>query len=105
MNRNIPVFLLCLAPISAGFYLLPLMELDRLMLLLIYLPLVCAVSSAVYGLWSGINFLLPALCMALFIPSIFIYYNYTAFLYGFTYYVVSVIGMVIGAGIRKLTIK
>lgn len=105
MRRNIVVFSLCLTAIAVGFYLVPIQEIDRLTLLLIYLPIICSVSSAVYGLLVGVNFILPALCMVIFVPSIFIYYNYTAFLYVFIYYVVSAVSMIAGAFIRRLIIK
>lgn len=52
-----------------------------------------------------IKYLYPIIVAILFIPSIFIYYNESAFIHSIWYLVVSSIGLLIGTIIYKLTHK
>ena len=63
--------------------------------------------SIIIGLISNkkIKYLYPVITAIVFIPSVFIYYNETAMIHSMWYLVVSGIGMLIGAIIRKLIFK
>ena len=60
--------------------------------------------SAVIGLISDkkMKYLYPIITAMLFVPSVFIYYNETALIHSVWYLVVSSVGMIIGAILRKL---
>ena len=63
--------------------------------------------SIIIGLISNkkIKYLYPVITAIVFVPSVFIYYNETAMIHSMWYLVVSGIGMLIGAIIRKLIFK
>lgn len=63
--------------------------------------------SIIIGLISNkkIKYLYPVIIAIVFIPSVFIYYNETAMIHSMWYLVVSGIGMLIGAILRKLIFK
>jgi len=70
-----------------------------LMIILLTLALSCllgALSS------SKLKFFYPIAVAAVFIPSVFIYYNESALVHALWYLVVSLIGVLFGSGIRKL---
>jgi len=50
-----------------------------------------------------IKYLYPIVITILFIPSIFIYYNESAMIHSVWYFVVSIIGLIIGTIIYKLS--
>ena len=60
--------------------------------------------SIIIGLISNkkIKYLYPVITAIVFIPSVFIYYNETALIHSVWYLVVSSVGMLIGAILRKL---
>lgn len=60
--------------------------------------------SVVIGLISvkKMKYLYPIITAILFVPSVFIYYNETALIHSVWYLVVSSVGMIIGAILRKL---
>ena len=63
--------------------------------------------SIIIGLISNkkIKYLYPVIIAIVFIPSVFVYYNETAMIHSMWYLVVSGIGMLIGAILRKLIFK
>ena len=52
-----------------------------------------------------LKYLYPVIIAIVFIPSVFIYYNETAMIHSMWYLVVSSIGMLIGAILRKLIFR
>lgn len=52
-----------------------------------------------------IKYLYPIVCMILFIPSVFIYYNESAFIHSLWYLFISSTGILIGVIIYKIIIK
>ena len=52
-----------------------------------------------------IKYLYPIIVSILFIPSIFIYYNETAFVHSLWYLVVSSVGMILGTIVEKTSAK
>ena len=63
--------------------------------------------SIVLGLISNkkMKYVYPVITAIVFVPSVFIYYNETAMIHSMWYLVVSGIGMLIGAILRKLIFK
>lgn len=90
------------------FYILPLFagptDIMGLVLLMILLTLLL---SIIIGSVSKvkIKYLYPIIVAILFIPSIFIYYNESALIHSVWYLVVSMIGLLIGTIIYKLSHK
>lgn len=87
-----------------NFYLLPLLIRDTgsgMLVLLILVPLICLITSILYGKKNGFNILYSLFVALLFIPSIFIYYNSSAMIYILAYGVIACIGSVIGDFLRK----
>lgn len=82
-----------------NYYVLPLLIQDTgaaMMILLVIIPLLCLVCSITYGIKQGFHLLYAAMAALLFIPSIFIYYNTSAWVYVLIYGVVALIGNGIG---------
>lgn len=92
--------------IVLAFYGLPFIDQESGMLtLLILFPLVCLLVALVYGLKYSFSLLYSILVMALFIPTIFIFYNETANIYVGIYGVFSLVGNLLGSFIRKIYIR
>ena len=89
--------------IVLAFYGLPFIDRESGMLtLLILVPLVCFFVAFVYGLKHSFTLVYSILVMALFIPTIFIFYNETASFYIGAYGLISIIGNLLGSLIRKI---
>lgn len=72
--------------------------------MVVLINLATLLLSAVIGLISDkkMKYLYPIITAILFVPSVFIYYNETALIHSVWYLVVSSVGMIIGAILRKL---
>ncbi len=84
---------------AIAFYLLPLLIQNTgiaMFVMLIGIPLVCFLVALVYGIKNGLNWLYPFMVAILFIPTIFIFYNYTAWVYIVGYGVIALIGNFVG---------
>ena len=91
------------AAVILGFYALPFAIQgmgSAMLILLVALPLICFGSALSYGIKCGFSVLYSVVIIILFIPSIFIFYNATAWVYAIVYSVVSLIGNLIGRGIK-----
>ena len=89
-----------------AFYGLPFIDQESGMLtLLILFPLLCLLSAFVYGVKHSFSLVYSILVMALFIPTIYIYYNETATFYIVVYGVISLVGNLLGSFIRKIYIR
>lgn len=62
------------------------------------------ILSIMIGIGSAIKIklLYPAVTAALFIPSIFLYYNETALIHSVWYFIISLLGVLIGSLISKI---
>lgn len=81
------------------FYLLPLPMRDTgtaMLLLLVAIPLICLICSVIYGIKQGFYWLYPTMAAVLFTPTIWMYYNTSAWVYIVAYAVIAVIGNLIG---------
>ncbi len=97
--------LICLAVMFIAFYVLPLFIIDTgsaIFMLIMAIPFIAFVCSVVYGCITKAEFLLPPISALLFIPTIFIHYNSSAWVYTIAYAVVMYLGNLIGWLISKL---
>lgn len=82
-----------------NYYGLPLLIGDTgtaMLVLLVLVPLTSFGCSMVYGVKQGFHFLYVGIATLLFVPSIFIFYNSTAWVYVLFYGVVALAGNSIG---------
>ena len=84
---------------ALAFYLEPLIITDTgsaMFVVLIFLPLVCFLSSIIYGVKHSFSILYPVLISLLFIPTIFIHYNSSASIYIIMYGLIALCGNLFG---------
>ena len=87
------------AVLAADFYLLPFLARDTgtaMLLMLFVIPLAAFVTALVYGMRRGFSLLLPAAAFLLFLPTIFIHYNSSAWIYAVVYALVVLAGTAVG---------
>ena len=92
-----------LAPM-AGFYLLPLLLRDTggaILLLLAALPLLCLVSAFLYGRRFGFRWWLGPVVAALFVPTLWLFYDTSAWIYSIIYGVLTLLGSLLGSLPRR----
>ena len=88
-----------IAVLVVDFYLLPFLIKDTgaaMLLLLVVMPLTAFITAVVYGLRNGFSVLLPIAAMVLFVPTIFIHYNSSAWVYAVFYMAVVLVGTGVG---------
>lgn len=86
--------------ILLDFYLLPLLIKDTgaaMLLLLVIMPLICFVCSFVYGLKHSYRLFYALIVTALFVPSIYVFYNSSAWVYTLGYGSIALVGNLSGA--------
>ena len=84
---------------ALAFYLVPLIITDTgsaMFVVLIFLPLVCFLSSIIYGVKHSFSILYPVLISLLFIPTIFIHCNSSASIYIVMYGLIALFGNLFG---------
>lgn len=64
-------------------------------------PLVVFLSVFMFGLKAGFRWWAPLIIGALFMPTVFLYYNYTALFYALAYVFLSYIGVWCGHATRN----
>ncbi len=82
-----------------AFYLMPIIIKDTgtaMVVTLILLPLICFITSLVYGIKYSFNIIYSIIVALLFAPTILIYYNSTATVYIVGYGVIAIFGNLIG---------
>ena len=87
-----------------NFYVVPFFIKDTssaIFILMVLMPLICLVTSVAYGIKNGLRARYFILITLLFIPSLFIYYNATAWIYVVLFGGISLIGDAIGGAIKK----
>ena len=101
--REMSVYLIV---IILAFYVLPVFINDTgtgIFFLLILTPIICFVTSIIYGLRHSFNLIFLLLIMSLFIPTIFIFYNESAAVYVLIYGIIAAIGNLLGSLIKKIS--
>ena len=87
-----------------AFYLFPILGRDTgsfILILLIATPIICFFASLLYSLRQGFQILLPIAVGVLFLPSIFLFYNSSAWVYPIIYSFLSLVGSAVGFLIRR----
>lgn len=64
--------------------------------MLVVIPLICVTVAIVYGAKNGFTWLYSTVVSFLFAPTIFVFYNYTAWVYVIGYGLLALAGNVIG---------
>ncbi len=85
--------------LAVDFYLLPVAAQNTgaaMLLMLCVMPLVAIVTGVAYGLRRGFSIWLAVIALLLFIPTIFIYYNASAWVYPLFYALLVLVGNLIG---------
>lgn len=85
--------------LAVDFYLVPLLIQDTgsgMFILLFMVPFIAFICAVVYGVRQGFNGLLPLAGTVLFVPTIFIFYNESAWFYIIVYAAVIAIGNGVG---------
>jgi len=93
-----------LTALAADFYLLPCLMRDTgsaMLLMLCVMPLIALAAASVCGVRGGFTLLLPAAAFLLFLPTIPLYYNATAWPYAVVYSLVVLAGMAVGRVFRR----
>jgi glucan phosphoethanolaminetransferase (alkaline phosphatase superfamily) len=88
----------------AAFYLLPMVIKDTgsaMAILLFAIPLICFITAIIFGIKHSFQWLYPIIIALLFIPTIFIFYNTTAWIYIIGYGVIAAAGNLIGKLFNK----
>ena len=87
------------------FYVLPLFTpKGQEMGLILFVVVATLILSSIFGFISNnkLKYFYPIFISVLFIPSIFIYYNDSAFIYVFCHLLEAYLGLLIGVGIKFL---
>ena len=99
MKKKILALIPYVATLIIIFYLLPLVVKNTgfaMLMMLIIMPLSTFACTVIYGVRQGFDFILPILAIVLFAPTIFIFYNSSAWIYIVIYAVIAFIGIGIG---------
>lgn len=83
------VFLYYVFPLSMG-------ALGPFLPLLVFMPALCLVCGFVCGLRQGFRPLLPAAAVLLFLPTLFLYYNTSAWVYAPAFGLLCLAGVLLG---------
>ena len=100
VTQKVPYFL----AVIAAYYLLPLFGKDTgsfMLILLVLMPIVCFASAFWYGIKRGLALTFPLIIAILFVPSVFLFYNYTAWVYAVVYGIIGLIGNLAGGLLFK----
>lgn len=90
--------------IFIAFYIVPMLIKDTgsgMFILLIVIPLITLITSLKYGLRNTVDFIYPLIVAILFIPTLFIYYNISAWVYIIAYSLIAFIGELLGKTLQK----
>ena len=101
--REMSVYLIV---IILAFYALPAFINDTgtgIFFLIILTPIICFVTSIIYGIRHSFNLIFLLIIMILFIPTIFIFYNESAAVYVLIYGIIATIGNLLGSLIKKMS--
>lgn len=94
--RELPPYI---AALVVNFYLLPLLMRDTggaMFVMLCLMPLAALITGVICGVRRGFCPLLPAAAAVLFFPTLFLYYNLTAWVYAPVYAVIVLAGNGLG---------
>lgn len=87
-----------------NFYMVPLLNQDTgsaMVTMLIIIPTICFLTSIIYGIKHSFHLSYSLIVCILFVPSIFIFYNISAWVYIVSYGVLSLFGNALGTLLHK----
>ena len=90
------------------FYILPLFigTIDVMVMILLILGATFILSILITSVSkSKLKYFYPLIIAILFIPSVFIYYNDSALIHSVWYFLISIVGLLIGTIVSKITNK
>lgn len=100
MKNMLPYLLV----IIIDFYVLPFIIRDTgsgMIMLLIVMPVICFISAVIYAFRNGFHLLFAIMTALLFIPTIFIFYNFSAWIYIVSYGITALLGNMLGLALKK----
>ena len=100
LKKNLVFYLLLLM----DFYIVPWFIKDTgsaMLVMLVMIPLICFIISFFYGIRNGFDPCYIGIVAVMFAPSIFIFYNASAWVYIVAYAVIALLGNVIALPFRK----
>lgn len=101
LKKNIIFYIL----LFIDFYIIPRFIKDTgsaVIVMLMIIPLICLITSVFYGIRNGFDFWYILIAAIMFTPSIFIFYNSSAWVYVVGYAVIALLGNLIALPLRKI---
>ena len=95
MKKKIVPYAVYAVVLALVFYILPLLIQDTgsgMFVLLLVVPAVTFAASLILGIREGFSIIVPLIVAALFAPTLFIFYNESAWVYIPAYAVIALIG-------------
>ena len=99
MKKRFAAFVPYIIILGIDFYLLPLLMRDTgtaMVLMLCAMPFIAFAAAVVCAMRNGFSPVLPAAALLLFIPTVWIHYNSSAWVYAVVYAVIVLAGTAIG---------
>lgn len=100
LKKNIVFYIL----LFIDFYVIPWFIKDTgsaMIVMLMIIPLICLITSIFYGIRNGFDFGYILIVAIIFTPSIFMFYNSSAWVYVVVYTVIALLGNLIALPLRK----
>lgn len=100
LKKNIIFYIL----LFIDFYIIPRFIKDTgsaVIVMLMIIPLICLITSVFYGIRNGFDFWYILIAAIMFTPSIFVFYNSSAWVYVVGYAVIALLGNLIALPLRK----
>lgn len=100
LKKNIIFYIL----LFIDFYVIPRFIKDTgsaVIVMLMIIPLICLITSVFYGIRKGFDFWYILIAVIMFTPSIFMFYNSSAWVYVIGYAVIALLGNLIALPLRK----
>lgn len=101
LKKNIIFYIL----LFIDFYIIPRFIKDTgsaVIVMLMIIPLICLITSVFIGIRNGFDFWYILIAAIMFTPSIFIFYNSSAWVYVVGYAVIALLGNLIALPLRKI---
>ncbi len=99
MKKKIISLIPYLTALAVIWYLLPFAVRNTgsaMIIMILIIPLLTFICAVIYGKKHGFGFLFPVSAIILFVPTIFIFYNTSAWIYIVIYAVIAFVGNVLG---------
>ena len=100
LKKNIIFYIL----LFIDFYIIPRFIKDTgsaVIVMLMIIPLICLITSVFYGIRNCFDFWYILIAAIMFTPSIFMFYNSSAWVYVVGYAVIALLGNLIALPLRK----